>query len=338
MKPEELHEEANGSAKRGKLASDVKLIGKPVLITTAAVMGIAAIIFIVLFVMGDEEIPEFLQRWEQIVESGDVQSYEAICSDEFKEKFKGLYEDNRNLVAEKEVEVSIEDEDIETVRLDDGHYIVKHIPMSLLGSGVQTHQELYLKRNGLISRRWMIDREGYHYSRATQEELKQMVEEEPAEASEPLSEPAETPRDTEFVIRQTLEVWRTAWENKDLDGYIDCYADYADINRVTVVAGKEKHIKLTKSELRDHLERLSKKYSKIQVNIWQPLIIKGDVAVARANFLQEYSAWGRSDKGPVYQDIGMKELQFVKHDVEWKITNENWRLYEDVPVYPEREL
>ena len=84
------------------------------------------------------------------------------------------------------------------------------------------------------------------------------------------------------------------------------------------------------------MARLSKKYSRIQVDITN-LEIEGDMATAKANFLQEYTSWGRAARKPVYRDIGTKELQFVKHDVEWKITNENWTLYKGVPVYPKRE-
>jgi len=334
MKLGELRGKMRESERFKKSLSDIRSIAKPALITVAIVAGVVGAIALAIVLTREEDIPDFLKRWEQIVESGDVQAYEEICSEEFKEK--DSYEETKKLIAENEIDASIDDKDIEEVRLDDNHYVIKHIPVSLSKGNVQTHQELYIKRRGLISPRWEIDRAGYHFSKKAGEKLKEIVEHKPAEA---LAEPNETPRDTEFVIRQTLEVWRRAWENKELDEYMDCYADYADITRVTVVGGKERQTRLSKNELRKHVERLNRKYGRIKVAIWQPVKIQGDTATAKANFLQEYSAWGHSAaKAPVYRDIGTKELQFVKHDVEWKITNENWTLYKDVPVYPEREL
>jgi len=333
MKLKDLRERIGQSEKWKKLGSDIRLIAKPALITVAIVAGVVGIIFLALFMTREEDVSDFLKRWEQIVESGDDQAYEEICSEEFKEKSKDLYQEIRSLIAEQRIDVSVEDEDIEKIRLGDDRYVIRHIPMFLSKDNINTHEKLDVKKKGLINRRWEIAREERHFSKAAGEELKQIAEGKPAE---PLAEPYKTPLDTDFRIRQTLEFWRAAWNNKDLDGYIDCYADYADITRVTVVAGKEERTKLTKSKLRDHMARLNKKYSRIQVDVTD-LEVEGDIATAKANFLQEYRSWGDSSKGPLYHDLGTKELQFVKHDVEWKITNENWTLYKDVPVYPERE-
>jgi len=333
MKLKDLRERIGQSEKWKKLGSDIRLIAKPALITVAIVAGVVGIIFLALFMTREEDVSDFLKRWEQIVESGDDQAYEEICSEEFKEKSKDLYQEIRSLIAEQRIDVSVEDEDIEKIRLGDDRYVIRHIPMFLSKDNINTHEKLDVKKKGLINRRWEIAREERHFSKAAGEELKQIAEGRPAE---PLAEPYKTPLDTDFRIRQTLEFWRAAWNNKDLDGYIDCYADYADITRVTVVAGKEERTKLTKSKLRDHMARLNKKYSRIQVDVTD-LEVEGDIATAKANFLQEYRSWGDSSKGPLYHDLGTKELQFVKHDVEWKITNENWTLYKDVPVYPERE-
>ena len=333
MKLKDLRERIGQSEKWKKLGSDIRLIAKPALITVAIVAGVVGIIFLALFMTREEDVSDFLKRWEQIVESGDDQAYEEICSEEFKEKSKDLYQEIRSLIAEQRIDVSVEDEDIEKIRLGDDRYVIRHIPMFLSKDNINTHEKLDVKKKGLINRRWEIAREERHFSKAAGEELKQIAEGKPAE---PLAEPYKTPLDTDFRIRQTLEFWRAAWNNKDLDGYIDCYADYADITRVTVVAGKEERTKLTKSKLRDHMARLNKKYSRIQVDVTD-LEVEGDIATAKANFLQEYRSWGDSSKGPLYHDLGTKELQFVKHDVEWKITNENWTLYKDVPIYPERE-
>ena len=329
----ELEAKMGESEERKMPLSEIRSVAKPALITAVVVVGVVGAILVMLAMTREEDVSDFLKRWEQIVESGDVQAYEEICSEEFREKSGDLYEETKDLIAEQKIDVSIEDENIEKIRLDDDAYVIKHIPMLLAEADVYTHEKLNIKRKGLINRTWEIALEERHFSKATEEKLEHIAEDASAESIE---EPGETPLDTDFRVRQTLEVWRTAWKNEDIDKYIDCYADYADITRITVVGGKEKQTKLTKSKLRDHMARLSKKYSTIQVGI-KDLEIEGDVATAKANFLQEYTSWGHSAKGPVYHDIGVKELQFVKHDVEWKITNENWTLYKDVPVYPEGE-
>lgn len=333
MELRNLRERIGQSEKWKKVVSDVRLIAKPALITAAIAAGIVVIIFLALLMTRKEDVSDFLKRWEQIVESGDEEAYKEICSEEFKQKSKDSYEEIKNLISGQKIDVSVDDKDIEEIRLDDDHYVIKHIPMFLSKDNINTHEKLDIRRGGLINRRWQIAREERYFSKLAGEELKQIAEGKPAK---PLAEPGKAPLDTDFRIRQTLEVWRTAWNNKDLDGYIDCYADYADITRVTVVGGREKKIKLTKSNLRDHMARLNKKYGKIQVDITN-LEIQGDTATAKANFLQEYKAWGNSPERPVYPDLGTKELQFVKHHAEWKITNENWTVYKEVPIYPERE-
>lgn len=314
--------------------SNPRSVVKPTIITMSVLAVVVAAVFLAIIGTREKSVSDFLMQWKKTVESGDAQAYAEICSDEFKKNFKDMYEETKELITGEGVSVSIDDENIEKVRLDDKHYVIKHIPVTLADGDIKTHQELYIKRKGLIDRGWKIDREQHGLSKETQEELKQIVQNQSAEI---LEEPAETPRDTEFRIRQTLEVWRVAWEHKDLSEYMDCYADYADITRITVASGKEEQVKLTKNELRDHMDRLNKRYNRIQVRFSEPVEVEGDTAEAKASFLQEYSSWGGSDEEPVYKDFGTKELQFVKHDTQWKITNENWTIYEGVPIYPKRE-
>lgn len=316
-----------------KLLPGLRSAAKPALITAAIVVGVVVMTFLVFVMTRGEDASAFLKRWEQVVESGDKQAYEKISSKEFKEKSRDLYEETRELIGEQKIDTSLEDKDIEKIRLDNNHYVIKHIPMFLSKSDIHTYEKLDIKKKGLVNRRWEIALEERHFSKAAEEKLNQIAEGKPADTS---AETNKTPLDTDFRIRQTLEVWRTAWEDKDPDRYLDCYADYADITRIVVVGGKENKTKLTRNDLRDHIARLNKKYSKIQVEITD-LKIEGDSATARANFLQEYSSWRNPDEKPVYHDLGMKELQFVRHDVGWKIANENWTLYKDVPIYPERE-
>jgi len=339
MKLSEMRQKITESEKTKKLISDARLMWKPALITIGAIVVLLLIILLSVSMSSREPVSKFLARWEEIVESGDQKAYDEICSKDFKEKFRNLHSEVKDLMAAQDVDVRMEDGSIEKTRVNNNYYVIDHIPVSLSRADVQTRQDLDfkldVKREGLINRKWKVALAEYDFVRMEEEMVDQvaMVEEEIANLP---PEPEKAPLDTDIRIRQTLEVWRTAWNGKELDKYIDCYADYADITRVTVVDGKENRSKLTKSELRDHIARLNKKYSKILVEITD-LEIEGDVATATANFLQEYSSWLSADKNPVYRDLGTKELQFVKHDVEWKIANENWTLYKEVPIYQKRE-
>lgn len=343
MKLSEMRQKIRESERTKKLISDARLIWKPALITIGAMAALLVIILLSISISSKKPVSEFLAQWEQIVEAGDMQAYDAICSEEFKEKFKNLHGEIKSLIANQDVDVYMEDDNIETIKVDNNHYVIDHIPVSLSEADVQTRQnldfKLDVKREGLINRKWKIALAEYDFVVMEEVEIEQVAVAAVGADEEivgPLAEPEKAPLDTAIRIRQTLEVWRTAWNSKELDKYIDCYADYADITRVTVVGGKEQRSKLTKTELRDHIARLNKKYSKILVEI-TGLKIEGDVATATANFFQEYSSWRLPDREPAYHDLGTKELQFVKHDVEWKIAIENWTLYKDVPIYQKRE-
>lgn len=143
-----------------------------------------------------------------------------------------------------------------------------------------------------------------------------------------------TPLDTEFKLKQILEAWRVAWENKEIDAYMAWYADYATIRRVTVVQGREIPEVLTKEQLRSRMERLARTYTSIQVNV-SNVTVQGDYAEAGVNFLQEYTAnRSEGDERVLYQDVGIKTLRFVNENGEWKIHDEDWRSYVNVPQYP----
>jgi len=143
-----------------------------------------------------------------------------------------------------------------------------------------------------------------------------------------------TPLDTEFKLKQILEAWRVAWENKEIDAYMAWYADYATIRRVTVVDGREIPEVLTKAQLRSRMERLAQTYTTIKINIAN-VTVQGDYAEAGIRFLQEYTAKkADGDERVVYQDIGIKTLKFVNEEGEWKIHDEDWRSYVNVPQYP----
>ena len=150
----------------------------------------------------------------------------------------------------------------------------------------------------------------------------------------PVSLDETPPLDTEFKLRQILEAWREAWEQKNIDEYMEWYADYATILRVTVVNGREIPETLTKAELKARMKRLVQRYSRIEVDV-SSVRIRGSYAEADMRFQQEFAAWAKGGEGgPTYQDKGIKTLKFVNDDGDWRIYEEGWRTYVDVPTYP----
>ncbi|MFQ6042084.1 MAG: YybH family protein [Candidatus Poribacteria bacterium] len=171
-----------------------------------------------------------------------------------------------------------------------------------------------------------------------QEEIERKIEPIPkfTKKEEVVTQSRSTSLDTELRIRQVLGAWLEAWEQKDLERYMNRYADYAEIIRVTVVDGKEsKRVKLTKNQLRNRMKRLFKIYDEIRVDIEeQSLKIDETQLYAEANveFLQEFTGIG--DKGRRrYRDYGLKHLKFINDPTGgWKIYHENWTMYPGVLV------
>ena len=93
---EEVRE--NDSAEEKDQYSNPRSILKPALITLAIVAVVVVIVFLIMIAPGEESVPDFLKRWEKVVESGSQKAYEQICSDNFKEKSKELYEETKKLI------------------------------------------------------------------------------------------------------------------------------------------------------------------------------------------------------------------------------------------------
>ena len=113
MKLRELRDKISEPGNREKLLSKMEPAAKPAIITAAIIAGAVAVIFLMFAMTGEEDISDFLKRWEQVMESGDDRAYDEICSEDFKEKFNPRYERIKSLIAGQEIDVSIEDEGIE---------------------------------------------------------------------------------------------------------------------------------------------------------------------------------------------------------------------------------
>jgi len=295
-------------------------------VVLAAVIGV----LIALFVTYDRRTPEeFIKVWAKAVESGDTKLYEELWDDEAKEKRRAKFNEGIELVKNRpKVDLSLMER-----RGDEKAVTFSGIKLTFLREGerVESTRRVRIKRVG-FSRSWkVVDEESYIPPAPPIERPKRERKPVLAEAEVKLGRKA--PIDTELKIRQIIEDWRQAWEQKDLKRYMEKYADFAEIRRVTVIGGKEYPVKLTKQELERRMKRLWRKYTKIRVQI-SNLEVEGDYATADVNFLQEYKGWIRGRIA--YQDLGTKQLKFVRDvkDNTWKIVSEDWKIYKKVPAYP----
>jgi len=99
-----------------------------------------------------------------------------------------------------------------------------------------------------------------------------------------------------------VEKWREAWENKDIDAYMDCYAP-------TFVSGK-----LNRDGWRKKKVYLNRKYSYIKVAIHN-IVIEWTDNGAEVSFDQQYA----SDQ---YQSNGTKVLKLLRKNNTWLINRE----------------
>lgn len=128
----------------------------------------------------------------------------------------------------------------------------------------------------------------------------------PAPAVAPAPAPRPPPPPPSQDIRNFVELWRKAWEQKDLKTYMSCY-DPTFHSRGMDVRGWKKH-----------REELNKEVRTLAVGIRDLKIKTGPGDSATVTFVQDYHADG-------YRDLGVKNIQLVKKGPQWKIKKEDWR-------------
>lgn len=124
----------------------------------------------------------------------------------------------------------------------------------------------------------------------------------PAKASS--EKPVKAPGDETKDIRDFLEIWRRAWETKDLANYMDCYSH----NFRAQDKGWEKW--------KQHKQALNKVYSSIQVSL-RNVKIHHTAGGMSVSFYQNY----RSDG---VNSMGIKSLEIKRENDGWKIVRERF--------------
>ncbi len=330
---------------------------RQVIIAAGMAFGIIFIgLIVATFVSEGETIEQFAKRYQEVVESKNEQQLQKLWdpitfrnNEEAKQQYREAIKRTRPYD-----KISVQTKKI-SHRIDPRNKKLYHIgslPIELFKDDqllMRTYRDLVITQKGLRKRWYLVRdselRDQQEFPKNTQEMLAKQTNVSATDTNSVIVQEAasglsgKSPVDTQLKIRQVLGVWQKSWQNKDVQTYMDQYADEAMITRVTVINGKEdaeqKRI-LDKKQLRQGMERLNKRYSKIEVLI-SNLQINGDTAVADVGFLQTYKAYTpASGNRPAYRDFGTKTLILAIDAVDgmWKIYKESWKNYKDVPDYP----
>lgn len=113
------------------------------------------------------------------------------------------------------------------------------------------------------------------------------------------------------AILKWLENWKSAWETKNIESYIENYSD--DFHA----------LKMNKSKWRSYKTSLNQRYSTIKVDVKHPLVVKRNDQLM-ISFIQDYNS-------DTLKDIGEKTLYLKNEPTSTpKILTELWR-----PLRPE---
>jgi len=280
------------------------------------------------FVVATEHanIDDLLSDYEKAYTEKNENLYRSLCSVNFTSLNKQF---NRNMVQIKSGSITrmfIFNRDIERSSIFQNRASIRYIPVKIKEqsseNSISRYRRLDLVKYGNF---WKIEDDRYDTPPREEIELK-AINITNAKIDSKID------FDAAAKILMIIEAWRVAWENEDLDDYLSFYADDAQIVRVTVAQGKEFRKYLSKSTLKEGMERLNKRYRWIDVKISDlELTPQSEIAIL-AKFLQYFSAGVLLDQ-VTYNDLGFKRLIFKKYGNEWKIAYEDWRMYEKIPSY-----
>ena len=106
-------------------------------------------------------------------------------------------------------------------------------------------------------------------------------------------------------IKDFIDTWKRAWEQKDLSTYISLYDQKFNSLGMDLKAWKR------------YKEKLNKRYRSINIRISKLKIIRFSTNSIRVRFRQNYQT-------DTYKDLGVKSLFLVRGKEGWKIKKETW--------------
>lgn len=164
-----------------------------------------------------------------------------------------------------------------------------------------------------------------------------LPEETPPESS-PSEFPSEVvPEDPLQQVREHIEQWRRAWENKNLDDYLALYDETAEIRQYRVAKevppgfkGFEWNV-LDKAALQEHLKALWERCRRIRVGVEDLRLSWSATDEVLADFTQRVDVWTAETLDtapPSSSDIQRKIVRLRRFGKEWRIVFEGKNLAE----------
>lgn len=243
------------------------------------------------------EIENIVESWRSAWAGKEIDKYMSFYSKKFKSGSKGweAWSDYKKQLAKQYKKIDVEVNDLNLFSYNG--VIVAAFEQRYRTSGFDSvgHKKLYLTQN---SKDWKIIAETFDQKAR------------PAKTASVVTASAtkEKKESNEEDIKAFLTSWKTAWEKKDITGYMACY---------------DKGFKSRGMNLDDwekHRVKLNKRYDKITVDI-SKLKIQSIASGERAkvSFIQKY----RADS---YRDKGKKTILLVREGKDWRIVEEDWQL------------
>lgn len=248
-----------------------------------------------------ERLGNFTEKWLESWNDRDLTSYMSCYDKDFRSKGMNWtkwrnYKDRLN---KKYREIDVTIELVQGFQHDNYSLVAfrqNYDSDSFKSKGIK---RLYLKQNSeefkIIGEKWGRLRGGYLPS-----------QEGPHARTVALRKRDDVKGDVE-KIRTFVEKWKTYWENKEIEKYIQCYSDDFETEGTNKQGWKKiKHA-------------LNEQYKNIKVTLTNAEIsVSNEGKEAEVSLLQHY----RSDR---YNDKGLKTLRLKKEEREWRIVSENWK-------------
>lgn len=228
-----------------------------------------------------------IEEWRRSWQDKDIDRYMSFYSPQFSSDHKDrhAWKAYKSRLAKQYSQIRVDIDDLRLLR--NGHTMVAEFTQRYRASTFESVgvKRLYLQQN---SEEWKIIGEVF------QGEEKTLI------ASK---KPTPFPRKE---IRDLVSRWQRAWQGKDLETYISCYAPGFNSRGMDLRAWKS------------HRRALNRKYRSLEIDIRDLKIEKVSNRAARVTFQQDYRAG-------TYRDEGFKELFLVKKGRYWKIKKEEWQ-------------
>ena len=238
-------------------------------------------------------LDEVIEAWRAAWEQEDIDRYMSYYGTTFSasRRNRDQWREYKRRLAGKYSRIRV---DVKNLRvLNHNGVVLARFDQNYRAPGIDSRgvKRLYLRQN---STEWKIDAEFFKGSDRF------MVASPPS--------PTPTPRAEPFRerIERFIYEWKKAWEQKDLDAYIACYAPNFHSRGMNREAWQR------------HRGQLNQRYRSVRVNISDLKVLTISRASVTVRFKQDY----RADE---YRDYGLKEIVLVKKGNDWKIKKEEWQ-------------